>query len=124
MSKKKVLLAGLATSAVEFDKWPELTPEKLEAAFAMVKAELEEQGYSAKWCLTDSGATAEEQFVADLKAFAPDIVLIGAGVRSDPDHLELFEKLINAVLRESPSSKIAFNTTPFDSAEAIERWVS
>ena len=111
-------------SAVEFDKWPELTPEKLEAAFAMVKAELEEQGYSAKWCLTDSGATAEEQFVADLKAFAPDIVLIGAGVRSDPDHLELFEKLINAVLRESPSSKIAFNTTPFDSAEAIERWVS
>ena len=35
----------------------------------------------------------------------------------------LFEKLPNIVHAEAPSAKICFNTTPADSAEAVQRWV-
>lgn len=121
--KKRVLLTGLAKESVDFEKWPELTPEKLEAAFVSIVEDLKAKGYEATWCLTDRGETAKEQFQKALRERKPDVVLIGAGVRKDPDHLYLFEVLINCVLEISPNSRIAFNTLPFDSVEAVERWV-
>ena len=118
----KVLLVGLRSSAVDYEKWPQLSPEKLEAAFEQVHAELQQHGYDARWCLTDAGETAEQQLTGDLRDYEPDIVLIGAGVRTDPDHLLLFERMINLVHRELPATRIAFNTLPYDSVEAVRRW--
>jgi hypothetical protein len=60
--------------------------------------------------------------VADLEEKKPDIVLIGAGVRTDRDHYLLFERLINLVHEHAPQARLAFNTLPFDSVEAVERW--
>ena len=119
---KKVLLIGLKSDAVDFKKWPQLTKEKLEAAFLQVVSELKENGYDAKWCLTDSGETAIEQVHEALKTEQPDIVLVGAGVRTDPDHFLLFEAVINLVHEHAPKAKICFNTQPLDSVEAVERW--
>ncbi|WP_088243084.1 SGNH/GDSL hydrolase family protein [Calothrix rhizosoleniae] len=119
---KKVLLVGLRSSVVNFEKWPQLSVEKLEAAFTQVLTDLKTLEYEAKWCLTDTGETAEQQLVADLKAFTPDIVLVGAGVRADPDHFLLFEKIINVIHTHSPQAKIAFNSNPNDSVEAVQRW--
>lgn len=123
MQKTSVLLVGLKSSVVNFEKWPELSVEKLEAAFSDVHTNLIELGYETKWCLTDTGETAEQQLTTDLKEFTPDIVLVGAGVRIDPDHFLLFEKIINTIHAEAPDAKIAFNSTPFDSVEAVKRWV-
>ncbi len=120
--KRRVLLIGLRSSSVDFAKWPELTTEKLEAAFNQVLQDLTSQGYEAKWCLTDTGETAEEQVQETLNSFQPEIVLIGAGVRTDPDHFILFERIINSVHSNAPNARIAFNTSPFDSVEAVERW--
>jgi len=118
----KVLLIGLESAVVDYAKWPELSPEKLEAAFVRVRGELEEAGYEAIWCLTDRGETAESRVAAALAAAEPEVVLIGAGVRADPEHFELFERLINLVHREAPGARICFNTSPFDTVEAVRRW--
>jgi hypothetical protein len=48
--------------------------------------------------------------------------LIGAGLR-DPEQLLLFEKLLNLVHEQAPRARICFNSTPADSAEAVQRWV-
>ena len=117
-----VLLVGLKSSAVDFGKWPDLSVEKLEQAFSDVRNELIQAGFDARWCLTDSGETAADQLKESLLEHQPNIVVIGAGVRTDPDHLLLFEQMINIIIRNSPDCKIAFNTLPFDTADAVRRW--
>ena len=120
--KKKVLLIGLRSDCVDYEKWPQLSKEKLEAAFIQVITELTQDGYDAVWCLTDQGKTAEEQVRNALREEKPDIVLIGAGVRTDPDLFILFERVVNVVHAQAPSAKIAFNQLPHDSLESVQRW--
>lgn len=36
---------------------------------------------------------------------------------------KLFEKLVNAIHAGAPGSRIAFNTNPDDTPEAVARWV-
>jgi hypothetical protein len=49
--------------------------------------------------------------------------MIGAGVRTNPSNLILFEKLINVVHEHAPQAKLCFNQLPSDIAEAVKRWV-
>jgi hypothetical protein len=37
--------------------------------------------------------------------------------------LLLFEKIVNLVHSLAPDAKICFNTTPADTAEAVQRWI-
>jgi hypothetical protein len=73
-------------------------------------------------CLVDLGETAEAEVAQRLKSRRLDCVMIGAGLRSPPQ-LPLFEKLLNLVHAQAPEAKICFNSTPADSAEAVQRWV-
>ncbi|MEM6259542.1 MAG: hypothetical protein AAF711_05570 [Planctomycetota bacterium] len=123
MQQPKVLMIGLRSDAVDFEKWPRLSAEKLEAAFERVLGEMAGAGFDARWCLTDTGETAEGQVLDELRAVGPDVVLIGAGLRTDPEHFLLFERVINAVHGAATDAKIAFNTLPYDSVEAVRRWV-
>lgn len=116
-------MIGLRADAVDYEKWPELTPEKLEGAFEAVASQLTGEGFDATWCLTDTGETAEHVVEEGIRELSPDVVLIGAGVRTDPDHFLLFEKVINLVHAKAPEAKIAFNTLPFDSVDAVKRWI-
>ena len=115
-------MIGLRADVVEFEKWPGLTREKLEKSFIDTVQELRSKGYQAEWCLTDTGETAVDVVAEKLTERENDVIVIGAGIRKDPDSLVLFEKIINAILSYSPSSKIAFNTLPFDTVEAVQRW--
>jgi hypothetical protein len=58
-----------------------------------------------------------------LRSRAFDCVVIGAGLREPPERLLLFERIINLVHTLAPQSRIAFNTTPADTAEAAQRWI-
>jgi hypothetical protein len=50
--------------------------------------------------------------------------MIGAGLRIVPPYFLLFEKLINVIHQHAPAStKLCFNTSPTDIAEAVQRWV-
>lgn len=121
-NRKKILLIGLRSDCVDYSKWPQLTQDGLEAAFKQVLLELEQEGYRGVWCLTDRGETAARQIEDTLKSENPDIVLVGAGVRTDPGLFFLFEKAINLIHEHAPLARIAFNRLPYDSVEAVRRW--
>ena len=123
MSLGKVLMIGLDPSVVNYEKWPGLTAEKLEAGLRRDEASLNELGYSASICFIDHGATAEATIRAALQSTEFDCVLIGAGVRTDPDEFLLFEKAINIVHELAPQARICFNTGPTDSVAAVQRWL-
>jgi ketopantoate hydroxymethyltransferase len=73
-------------------------------------------------CLVDSGVTAEAVAARCLGSRSFDCVMIGAGLRASPQLL-LFERLINLVHEHAPNAKICFNTTPANTAEAVQRWL-
>lgn len=74
-------------------------------------------------CFVDRGETAQATVSAALSATRYDVVLIGAGVRADPDNFLLFEKLVNVAHRLAPHAPICFNTGPTDSVAAVQRWL-
>ena len=119
---KTVLMVGWHPSVVDFSKYPGFSEEKLEIALRADEKKLNDQGYDASIGFIFDGETATDQLVATLKATAYDVVLIGAGVRKDDDHFLVFEKLLNVVHEFAPQARIAFNTGPTDSDEAVRRW--
>jgi hypothetical protein len=121
--KKGVLFVGLDPAVVDYGRWPGLTAEKLSAALRADATRLSELGYEATICFVDRGETAEKVVEEALARRAYDCVMIGAGVRTDPEQFLLFEKLINVVHGAAPGARICFNTGPADSADAVRRWV-
>jgi len=119
---KKVLMVGWHPTAVDYSKWPGLTPEKLEGALNADKNKLSDLGHDVTLAFLHSAESAASDVQSILEAHSFDIVMIGAGVRRDDDHFLVFEKLVNVVHEFAPKSRIAFNTGPTDSDAAIERW--
>jgi hypothetical protein len=125
-ARKAVLTIGFDPVFLDFNS-PELAPMQLtkEKVYAGVKAEiarLNDLGYDAQSVLVDLGETAESVIRQRLADKSFDCVLIGAGVRSSPKHMLLFEKIINLVHEAAPRARICFNTRPTDTVEAIQRW--
>lgn len=58
-----------------------------------------------------------------MKAVKWDAVLIGAGVRNDPEQFLLFERMVNLVHEHAPQARICFNNSPDSSADAVLRWL-
>lgn len=101
---------------------PGVTPAQVQA---YVDAQLERVralGYYVESCQVDTGETAEQVTKLHLESRTFDCVLFGAGLRA-PAQLLLLEKLLNLVHARAPLARICFNTTPADSAEAVQRWV-
>jgi hypothetical protein len=121
---KKILLLGLLPSVVDLPSFPGLTEEKLAAGLAAQEKSLCDLGFDAKWCLFDRGATAGAVVEAVLAASSYGVILIGAGVRTVPALLPLFEQLVNIVHEHAPGAKICFNTRPEDTQEAVLRWIA
>ena len=90
-------------------------------------ARLEEKGIEAENLFLDGDMSRDgiehnsRLFRSALAGKKYDVVMIGAGVRGPPEHLELFEILVNDVIVTSPGTRIAFNSYPLDTADAIER---
>lgn len=121
---KKVLLLGLLPSVVDFSSFPDLTEEKLAMGLKAQEKSLCDLGFDARWCLFDRGETAGAVVQAALQATPYDVVLIGAGVRTAPAHVALFEQLINIVHEHAPQARICFNTRPDDTQQAVLRWIA
>jgi hypothetical protein len=119
---KKVLMIGWHPSVVNYAKYPGLTPEKLEAGLRADETRLAELGYAPTLAFIRSAETAEADLAAHLEGEDFDVVMIGAGVRRDDEHFLVFERLVNVVHAKAPRARIAFNTGPTDSAEAVRRW--
>lgn len=121
--KTNVLLVGWNPDVVDFSKWPGLTAEKLRAGLEGDRDKMNTLGYDATLGLIDDADTASDRVIGFLSEKTYDCVLIGAGVRIDSEYVLLFEALINTVHEKAPRAKICFNTGPFDSVDAVQRWV-
>ncbi len=126
-SKKSVLSVGLQPQLINFADpayaaFPGMTAEKVQGGLDKDIAALNALGYDAKLCLTDFGETAEEVIRATLQKSRYDFDVIGAGVRTIGKNFLLFEKVLNVVHEHAPQARICFNTGPFDTAEAVQRW--
>ena len=119
---KRVLALGLDPAFVELKEAPQFTPELIRAFIDSQLARVRALGYDVDACLVDTGETAADVLAQRLAAHSYDCVLIGAGLHA-PDRLLLFEKLLNLVHAQAPGAKICFNSTPADSAEAVQRWI-
>ena len=117
---KRILALGLDPAFVELKATPQFTPELVRAFIDSQLARVRALGYEVDSCLVDTGETAADVAAQRLAAQSFDCVLIGAGLR-EPAHLLLFEKLLNLVHRHAPNARICFNSTPADSAEAVQR---
>jgi hypothetical protein len=124
--EKSVLVVGLDPTLIDFSKPgypPGLDATKVFAGIKSSEDELTRLGYSVQTCLTDFGETAEAVVQNQLKQKRWDCIMIGAGVRTNPSHFLLFEKLINVVHEHAPQAKLCFNEMPIDIAEAVKRWL-
>ncbi len=119
---KKVLMVGWHPDAVNYEKWPALTPEKLEASLRADEKKLNDLGFNASLGFIHSSESAANDVETLLSNATFDVVLIGAGVRKDDDHFLVFERLVNVVHEHAPEARIAFNTGPTDSDAAVLRW--
>jgi hypothetical protein len=123
MAKKTVLAIGIEPSLVDFSALPGLTPELVRNFIEAQIERLRALGYDAESCFIDFGETAEAVTVAALTSRHLDCVVIGAGLREPAERLLLFERILNLVLIHVPHVRICFNTTPADTAEAVQRWI-
>lgn len=119
---KNVLALGLDPAFADLSQMPGLTVDLIQTYIDSQLERLRGLGYEVESCLVDLGETAEAVLARHLAKRRFDCVLIGAGLRA-PAQLLLFEKLLNLVHAQAPHAKICFNTTPADSAEAVQRWV-
>lgn len=119
----KVLLVGIDPKKLDYTKLTNVTEEKLSTALENEKQKLISEGYDAKWCLIDLGATAEKTLQDELTTNTYDLILVGAGIRTLPENFQMFENVINVIHAHAPKSKICFNTSAFDSELAVKRWL-
>lgn len=123
MLKQNVLLVGWDPDVVDYSKWPGLTPEKLRSGLEGDRDKMNTLGYDAKLGLINNADTASDSVITFLAEKKYDCVLIGAGVRTVDEYILLFETLVNIVHQYAPQAKICFNTGPFDSVDAVKRWL-
>jgi hypothetical protein len=119
---KWVLALGLDPAAVDPATFQPFTTAQVTAFIETQLERIRQLGHEVQSCLVDLGATAEGVVARQLEAKSFDCVLIGAGLRA-PEGLLLFEKLLNLVHERAPRARICFNTSPADSAEAVQRWI-
>ena len=126
-SKKSVLSVGLQPQRINFADpayaaFPGMTAEKVQGGLDKDIAALNAMGYDAQLCLTDFGETAEDVIRTALQQRRYDCVVIGAGVRTISTNFLLFERVLNVVHEHAPQARICFNTGPFDTVQAVQRW--
>jgi hypothetical protein len=126
MNMTRVLLIGQQPESVDFSDPalpPGLTVEKIHAGIGVARRQMAERGWTVDLCLIQSDDTAVESIERQLATSTYDCVVIGGGIRLPPRNLVLFEAVINAVHEGAAGAKVAFNTVPESSAEAVQRWL-
>jgi hypothetical protein len=124
MSQRSVLAIGLDPSFADLSAFPEFSAELVAAYIDEQIGRVRAMGFDVDSCLVDRGETAVQIIEDRLRAKTYECIVLGAGLREPPDLLLLFERILNIIHRLAPDSRIAFNTNPADTLEAVERCLS
>jgi hypothetical protein len=126
MTGKRVLGIGLDPYTIDFDsdffRGKPLNADVIAGGIKAEAARIRAMGHDFEWLLIDARGGAEAASSAARAALAArpvDVVVIGGGVRLDPAQTPALEALVNAVTEAG--ARVAFNTSPTDTAAAIER---
>src|SRR4029453_343913 len=78
------------------------------------------RGFHAEPCLVglDGSDDVDARVTAALRARSWDCVVVGGGIRTPEEQLELFESIINLICRHAPHAATAFNHKPDELADA------
>ena len=122
----RVLLVGITPEAVDTsdpDLLPGVTQEKIAAGVEAAMSDVKARGWDAslRSILTDNSA---EKTIAASLTEPWDCIVVGGGIRIPSRLLPFFERVMNAIHRGAPGTPIAFNTSPKDTAEAAQRWLT
>jgi hypothetical protein len=122
----RILFVGQAPETVDYSD-PALPPgfnaEKIQVGIDLAEAKIAERGWKGDLCMIPPDAAGIAMLEKQLASASYDCVVIGGGIRMPPKSLLLFETVVNAVHKAAPSSAIAFNTRPEDTAESAARWL-
>ncbi len=122
----RILLVGYDPDTVDFSDPalpPGMTAGKIRAGIEIALKQFAAREWEVDVGFIRPDETAGPTVRSLLASKNYNCVVIGAGVRLPPRHLEIFEDVINAVHKSAPGAVIAFNTRPEDSADAAARWL-
>ncbi|MFF0609687.1 hypothetical protein ACFYUD_13540 [Nocardia tengchongensis] len=123
---QQVLVVGFDPDSVDFST-PEMVAAHLTADVVLAGIAAEDEriralGYAVERCHitpdTDLRVVRER-----LTSNRWDAVLIGAGLRTRPQALLLFEQVINLVHELAPGARIGLPSGPTGAADAVQRWL-
>jgi hypothetical protein len=116
------LSLGLHPNAIDYSRYPGLDEETLTARIAAGEAALREAGFDIVPCQVSADPDEAEKKVRECVAAQPvDAVMIGAGLRTAPEHTLLFERLVNLLTQIVPGIVFSFNTSPETTIDALRR---
>lgn len=116
------LSVGLHPGAVDHGRYPGLDEKTLAARIAAGEAALRAARLDVVTCQVSADPDEAEAQVRRCVAGRPvEAVMIGAGLRTAPEHTLLFERLVNLLNRLVPGVRFCFNTSPEDTVDAVRR---
>lgn len=83
---------------------------------------MRDAGYDYTTSFYGPGSVGTNHVISELKRKHYDGVMIGFGVRGNPDLTVWFEEIVNIVREHAPHAKFMFNADPQSSLEAAKRW--
>jgi hypothetical protein len=119
LSNLHVLVIGLDPYRVP-GPWD---PKPVADAIDIGMTALGHSGFHAEACLVglDGSDDIEARVTVALHARPWRCVVVGGGIRTAEEQLELFEAIINLIRRHAPQAAIAFNSTPANLVDAVAR---
>jgi len=128
MTGRRVLGIGLDPHTIDFDsdffRGKPLNADVIAGGIKAEEAHIRAMGHDFEWLLIDARGGAKAASAAArgaLTARPVEVVVIGGGVRLDPAQTPVLEALVKAVIEAGPGARVAFNTSPTDTAAAIDR---
>ena len=128
MTGRRVLGIGLDPHTIDFDsdffRGKPLNADVIAGGIKAEEAHIRAMGHDFEWLLIDARGGAKAASAAARGALAArpvEVVVIGGGVRLDPAQTPVLEALVKAVIEAGPGARVAFNTSPTDTAAAIDR---
>jgi len=120
---KKFLLIGLDPESIDYSAPgvpAGMTAEKLLGTIKDAQKHFADQGDHLDNCKVKPDGSAEATVTAQLARATYNCILIGGGIQ-DPKNMEMFERILNSILRHASGIPIGLVDLPKDAPETVAR---